>query len=145
MKHQIGPGSRVTLHLSLTLADGTVAESTFDAQPLSFTMGDGSLLRGLEIALYGLAPGARQRLELTPQQTYGLHDPALVYRLPRPVFPADMELAPGVIVGFETGEGEEAAGTVLELDEETVQVDFNHPLAGHSLVFDVEILDVVPL
>jgi FKBP-type peptidyl-prolyl cis-trans isomerase SlpA len=142
MTHKISPGSRVTLHLSLTLADGTIAESTFGAEPLLLTMGDGSLLRGLEIALYGLAPGARQRLELAPQQTYGLHDPELVYRVPRPIFPADMELAPGVIVGFETGAGEEAAGTILELDNETVQVDFNHPLAGHTLVFEVEILKV---
>lgn len=144
MSRTIAPGSRVTLHLSLTLEDGTVAESTFGSEPFSFTLGDGSLLRGLEIALFGLEPGARQRLQLSPQQAWGLHDPQQVRRLSRADFPAEMELAPGVIVGFETGAGEEVAGTVLQLDHDHVEVDFNHPLAGHSLLFEVEILDVEP-
>jgi len=143
MTQRIAPGSRVTLHLALTLRDGTVAESTFGAEPLTFTMGDGSLLRGLEIALYGLTPGARQRLELSAGQTYGAHDPALVRRMARADFPAELALAPGVIVGFETASGEEVAGTVLELDADTVVCDMNHPLAGHDLLFEVEILDVV--
>jgi len=144
MSHTISPGDRVTLHLSLILADGTVAESTFGAEPLTFTMGDGSLVRGLEIALYGLAPGARQRLELDPQQAWGLRDASRIHRLPRTRFPEHMALAPGMIVGFETGDGEELAGAVLELDAGTVQVDFNHPLAGHTIVFEVEILAVEP-
>jgi FKBP-type peptidyl-prolyl cis-trans isomerase SlpA len=144
MNYPISPGSRVTLHLSLTLADGTVAESTFDGAPFTFTMGDGSLLRGLEIALYGLYPGATQRLELTPEQTWGLRDTQRIHQLPHSAFAADLELAPGVIVGFETPAGEELAGAVLEVGEGAVTVDFNHPLAGHTLVFDVEIMDVVP-
>jgi FKBP-type peptidyl-prolyl cis-trans isomerase SlpA len=143
MNHPISPGSRVTLHLSLTLEDGTVAESTFGADPYTFTMGDGTLLRGLEIALYGLYPGATQRLELTPAQTYGLRDPQLVHRMQRSAFNTAIELAPGVIVGFETPQGEELAGTVLHAGESMVEVDFNHPLAGHTLIFDVVILDVV--
>lgn len=144
MNYPISPGSRVTLHLSLTLEDGTVAESTFGDVPVTFTMGDGSLLRGLEIALYGLYPGATQRLELTPEQTWGARDPQRIHQLQRTDFDTDLELAPGVIVGFETPEGEELAGAVLEVGETGVTVDFNHPLAGHTLVFDVEILDVVP-
>lgn len=143
MNEPISPGSRVTLHLALTLADGTVAESTFGDEPFSFTMGDGSLLRGLEIALYGLYPGAVQRLELTPQQSYGLHDPARIHTLPRSTFGADLELAPGQIIGFETEQGEELAGAVLAVNDTSVEVDFNHPLAGHTLVFDVEIIDVI--
>lgn len=143
MNHLISPDSRVTLHLSLTLEDGTVAESTFGAAPFTFTMGDGSLLRGLEIALYGLYPGATQRLELTPAQTYGLRDPQLVHRMPRSAFDSAIDLAPGVIIGFETPQGEELAGTVRNAGETMVEIDFNHPLAGHTLIFDVVILDVV--
>jgi FKBP-type peptidyl-prolyl cis-trans isomerase SlpA len=144
MKHPVSPRSRVTLHLSLTLEDGTVAESTFGAEPFTFTMGDGSLVRGLEIALYGLVPGARQRLQLEPEQTWGPRDPQRVHSMPRAAFDAGLELAPGVIVGFETPDGEELAGTVLEAGEHDVRIDFNHPLAGHSVIYDVEILEVVP-
>ena len=75
MKHRIGIASTVTLHLSLTLEDGTVAESTFGEEPLTFTMGDGTLVHGLELALYGLRPGDTQRLELYPEQHFGLRDP----------------------------------------------------------------------
>lgn len=144
MNYPISPGCRVTLHLSLTLEDGTVAESTFGSAPFTFTMGDGSLLRGLEIALYGLYPGATQRLELTPEQTYGLRDPQLIHKVPRSAFNADMELAPGLIIGFETPQGEELAGAVLKVGAAEVEVDFNHPLTGHTIHFDVEILAVVP-
>ena len=72
MSFPISPGSTVTLHLSLTLEDGTVADSTFEGEPFTFVMGDGTLVSGLELALYGLYPGDTQRLELTPEQAFKL-------------------------------------------------------------------------
>jgi FKBP-type peptidyl-prolyl cis-trans isomerase SlpA len=144
MQYAVDVGSKVTLHLSLTLEDGTVAESTFEDEPLTFTMGDGTLVHGLELALYGLRPGDTQRLALYPEQAFGPYDPERVHRLPRSGFPADIELTPGNIITFDTPEGEEIAGTLLSLDDRMVEVDLNHPLAGCRIVFDVEILDVVP-
>jgi FKBP-type peptidyl-prolyl cis-trans isomerase SlpA len=144
VKHQIGIASRVTLHLSLTLEDGTVAESTFGEAPLSFTMGDGSLVHGLELALYGLRPGDTQRLELYPEQAFGLREPEKIHHLPRSQFSPDMALEPGLIIGFTSQDGEEIPGAVLSVDDESVEVDFNHPMAGHTVIFEVEILDVVP-
>lgn len=140
----VGIGSTVTLHFALTLEDGTVAESTFGAEPHTFTMGDGSLVHGLELALYGLRPGAVQRLVLQPEQAYGPRDPQRIRRLPRARFAGGMTPEPGQIIGFETPQGDELPGSVLAVTEEAVEVDFNHPLAGHRLVFEVEILDVVP-
>jgi FKBP-type peptidyl-prolyl cis-trans isomerase SlpA len=144
VKVNVSPGSTVTLHLSLTLADGTVAESTFGGEPLTFTMGEGVLARGLELALYGLYPGDTQRIELSPEQTFGRRDPANIHRVPRSVFPEGISVEPGVIIGFETPEGDEVGGAVLSLDADSVEVDFNHPLAGQVITFDVEILDIVP-
>lgn len=144
MRYNVSPGSTVTLHLSLTLEDGTVAESTFDGEPFTFTMGEGVLAYGLELALYGLYPGDSQRIELTPEQTFGQRDPANIHRLPRTVFSADLQIEPGVIVGFESPNGDEVGGAVLALDAASVEVDFNHPLAGHVITFDVEIIGVIP-
>ena len=144
MKFQINVASTVTLHLSLMLEDGTVAESTFDAEPLTFTMGDGTLVHGLELGLYGLRPGDSQRLTLYPEQAFGLRDPGKVHRLPRADFGAEIELEPGLIVGFETPEGEELPGAVLSLDADSVEVDFNHPLAGRTILFDVQVHRVEP-
>jgi FKBP-type peptidyl-prolyl cis-trans isomerase SlpA len=144
MQYAVDVGSTVTLHLALTLEDGSVAESTFDDEPLTFTMGDGTLVHGLELALYGLRPGDTQRLALYPEQAFGQYDPERIHRLPRSAFPADIELIPGNIIAFDTPEGDEIAGTLLSLDDRTVEVDLNHPLAGRRIIFDAEILDVVP-
>jgi FKBP-type peptidyl-prolyl cis-trans isomerase SlpA len=134
----------VTLHLSLTLEDGTVAESTFgDDEPFTFTMGDGTLVEGLELGLYGLRPGDTQRLKLFPEQAFGLHDPGKVHQLPRADFAAELVLEPGSIIGFDAPGGEELSGTIVAVDDATVEVDFNHPLAGRVVIFDVEIIDVV--
>jgi FKBP-type peptidyl-prolyl cis-trans isomerase SlpA len=144
MQYAVDVGSTVTLHLALTLEDGTVAETTFDDEPLTFTMGDGTLVHGLELALYGLRPGDTQRLALYPEQAFGPHDPERIQRLPRACFPTDIELVPGNIIAFDMPGGEEIAGTLISLDDRTVEVDLNHPLAGYRIVFDVEIINVVP-
>jgi FKBP-type peptidyl-prolyl cis-trans isomerase SlpA len=144
IKYPIGVGSTVTLHLSLTLEDGTVAEETFSGEPHTFRMGDGSLVHGLELGLYGLKPGDTQRLQLDPEQAYGLRDPQKVHRLPREQFTDAIQPEPGLIIGFDTPDGEAIPGAVLSVADDSVEVDFNHPLAGHVITFDVEIIDVVP-
>jgi len=140
---QILPGSRVTLHLSIRLEDGTEALSTFDEEPVELTLGDGTLQPGLELAIYGLSRGDRQTLNLLPEQAYGLRDPALIQEMPRTEFATDFEPQPGQIIAFSLPNDEEAAGSVVSVEEGRVEVDFNHPLAGHEITFTVEILDVV--
>ena len=158
---QITIGSRVTMHFSLKLADGMPVESSYDDEPITFVVGDGTLDKGLELALIGLRPDDRQVLTLMPGQAFGQRDAAAVQMLPRTEFPADMPLAPGQIIGFTTQtvepgqqqqsvarsadpgqNGEELAGAVLEVGQDQVKVDFNHPLAGREIVFDVHILAV---
>jgi len=144
LKSKIGVGSTVTLHLSLTLEDGMVAESSFDDDPLTFTMGDGTLVHGLELGLYGLSRGDVQRLKLYPEQAFGLHDPDNVHQMLRAEFDSGIELQPGVIIAFESEDGDAIPGMVISFSDEYVELDFNHPLAGHTITFDVEIIDVVP-
>jgi FKBP-type peptidyl-prolyl cis-trans isomerase SlpA len=141
---RIGPASTVTMHFSLTLEDGTVAESSLGNEPLRFVMGDGTLVRGLELALYGMRPGERQRLVLTPEQAFGARHAANIHRLLRRDFPPDIVPEPGLVVGFTTPEGEEIGGMILEVMDDEVRVDFNHPLAGHAITYEVEILSVEP-
>ena len=143
-QQKIGPRSRVTFHFSLATTDGTEIASTFGDSPTTVTLGDGSLNEGLEHALYGLTSGEEQTLTLTPGQAFGPRDEGKTRRLPRSDFPAEMELAEGLVIAFETLGGEEVAGIVLALDEEEVEIDFNHPLAGQEVVFHVRILDVEP-
>ena len=139
---QITIGSRVTMHFSLKLSDGMLVESSFDDQPLSFVVGDGTLDKGLELALIGLREGDHQVLTLMPGQAFGMRDETAVQRVEKSRFPADMQLEPGQIVGFSGPDGEELAGAVLELQDQHVKVDFNHPLAGREIVFETRIIEV---
>lgn len=144
MSWPITESSTVTLHLSLSLEDGTLAESTFDSEPFTFVMGDGSLDHGLELGLYGLKAGETQRLLLEPGQAFGPRVQENVHVMSRTAFGDEFELEEGLIVGFEAPDGEEVAGAIVELGSDTVTVDFNHPLAGRKIIFDVEIIDVQP-
>ena len=139
---QITIGSRVTMHFSLKLSDGMLVESSFDDQPLSFVVGDGTLDRGLELALIGLREGEYQVLTLMPGQAFGARDEAAVQHVEKSRFPVDMQLEPGQIVGFSGPDGEEIAGAVLEVQDQHVKVDFNHPLAGREIVFETRIIEV---
>ncbi len=138
----IGPGSRVMLRYRMVLEDGTVADESDSEEPLEFTMGDGTLLFGLETLLRGMAAGESASLRVTPEQGFGFRDTENVHTMPRDQFPSAMSLEQGTIIGFTTPSGEEVPAMVLDADGESVQVDFNHPLAGHTLNFEVEILSV---
>jgi FKBP-type peptidyl-prolyl cis-trans isomerase SlpA len=140
--HEILPGSAVTLHLRILLEDGSEVLSTFDEDPVSLVMGDGTLQPGLELALYGLKANDTQTLNLMPDQAYGPRNPALIHHLPRSDFDTDFEPEAGQVIAFQLPDGEETAGIVLDVEEGQVEVDFNHPLAGHEITFSVEILEV---
>ena len=138
----IASASKVTLHYRILLEDGTEADSSFGEEPLTFRMGEGVLNDGLEEVLVGLAAGVKESITLSPDQAFGWPDTANIHDLPRSDFSSNMMLEPGVIFGFSTPSGEELPGMVLKVDDEKVQVDFNHPLAGHTLQFEVEIIEV---
>jgi FKBP-type peptidyl-prolyl cis-trans isomerase SlpA len=139
---QITIGSSVTMHFSLTLAGGMQVESSFGDEPVSFVLGDGSLDKGLELALIGLRAGERQKLTLMPGQAFGERDESAIQAVPTSRFPADMKLEVGQIIGFTGENGEEIAGAIVAIDDEEVTVDFNHPLAGREIDFEVQILAV---
>ena len=97
---------------------------------------------GLELAIYGLSAGDRQTLNLLPEQAYGLRDPALIQHMPMTDFSTDFVPETGQIIAFALPNEEEAAGTVLSVDEGQVEVDFNHPLAGKDLTFEIELVKI---
>ena len=140
-RQTVAAGSRVTLHYRMVLEDGTIADETGE-EPLEFTVGDGTLIVGLESMVMGMKAGESASLLVTPEQGFGFRDADNVHAMPQGEFPEDMPLKPGTVIGFASPSGEEVPGMVLEANDESVQVDFNHPLAGHTLNFEVEILSV---
>lgn len=140
----IGPGTQVTMHFSLSLEDGTVVDSNFEGDPVTFTVGDGNLMPGFEQALYGLSAGEEHELVIPPEQGFGQHNASNVQTVDRSDFPADVPLEEGLVMTFADAQNNELPGVVVSFDETTVNIDFNHPLAGRDVTFSVKILDVVP-
>jgi FKBP-type peptidyl-prolyl cis-trans isomerase SlpA len=135
-------GSFVTLHFRLTLEDGTLVDETDKDDPLQFLIGDGTMIEGLEFALYGLRAGDKQTLAIPPETGFGFRDPAAITQMPLSDFPPGIEPVPGRIIEFNLPDGEEIPGAILEIENEQVTVDFNHPCAGHTVTFEVEVIDV---
>lgn len=137
----LGPGTRVRLRFTLRLASGELVDSTGDT-PAEFTVGDGNLLPGFESAMFGLRAGDERVLSIAADNGFGLHIAANVQRMPRSSFAPDITLEEGLIVSFADAQKSELPGVVSRIDGEMIEVDFNHPLAGRELTFEVEILDV---
>ena len=142
-EQQIGPGKQVTLHFALKLADeGATVDSTFDKDPVRLIVGDGNLPEGFEKPLHGLTAGAKQEFDIAPEHGFGQHNPSNVQKLPRSQFSPDLNLEPGLMLSFADKANGELPGVVVEFDDEQVSVDFNHPLAGRALKFEVAIIAV---
>lgn len=138
----IGPDTQVTLHFAIKLEDGSVVDSTFDNEPATFSFGDGSLLPGFEDALQGMEAGDENSFIISPEQGFGQRNPNNVQRFKRDDFAADMELEEGLMISFADAQKAELPGVISKLQDELVEVDFNHPLAGKNVVFDVKIIAV---
>jgi FKBP-type peptidyl-prolyl cis-trans isomerase SlpA len=141
MSERIGAGKRVTLHFSVALADGSVVDSTREHEPAEFTVGDGSLLPGFEKAIWGLQAGDRRSVFIDAGRGFGEWNSENQQIFNRSQF-ADMELTPGVVISFADKSGE-LPGVVKKVGADTVTVDFNHPLAGRDLIFEVDIIRVM--
>jgi len=145
---RVGPDSFLTLHYRLSLADGGGdVINTFGGKPATFQLGHGQLAESLERLLYGLTDGAHAVFDVAPEQAWGERNPELVQRLSRAVFDAnadpDASYEPGDVIDFARPDGGRFAGVLKAIDDNAVLVDFNHPLAGQSVRFEVRILGVL--
>ena len=140
---QINHTSLVTLHYRLGLTDDSILEDSFDDEPMTVQLGDGELAKGLEFSLLGLELDDVQTVDIGPELAFGYSDETLFRALPRSDFDPDIELEAGLIIEFSTAEDNTLPGTILGFDDQEVQVDLNHPLAGQTVRYSVKILEVV--
>lgn len=144
---EIQYGSTVTMHFTLRLVEEDIlVDSTEGEEPMTVIVGDGDLVEGMEKPLLGLKAGDKQRFEIAAEDAYGPAeiDEDNMQNIPMSEFPKDLEISPGQVVGFTSPNGDEIPGTIMGFTDEIVTVNFGHPLAGHDLVFEVEIIDVKP-
>lgn len=139
MNLSVGEGTRVFLNFALTLEDGSEVDSNFGGDAVSFAIGDGSLLPGFERQLLGMQPGERKLFQVPPEDAFGQPNENNVQRIPRDGFDDGIELELGLVCSFADAAGTELPGMVVGFDEKEVTVDFNHPLAGRTILFDVHV------
>ena len=144
MKITIDYDCIVTLNYRLSLEDGTQVESSFDDQPLEIIIGDSTLTEGMEQSILGLNEGDTVSVTISPEQGFGYPDENNQHSIPLEDFPLDLQPELGQIIAFDGPNDEEIPGTILEISNKEVIVDFSHPLAGHRLVFNAEIIKVEP-
>jgi FKBP-type peptidyl-prolyl cis-trans isomerase SlpA len=135
--------SLITLHYRVATGDDVELVSTFDSTPATLQMGSGELAPTLEQCLVGLAVGERNVFLLEPEQAFGSHNPQLVQRVGLADLPPNASPELHGLIEFASPAGAKFTGIVRELDSEAVLVDFNHPLAGKHVRFEVELIGIL--
>jgi len=143
-KVPVSEGTRVFLNFSVSLEDGSEVDTNFGGDSVNFVIGDGSLLPGFERLLFGMSPGQRQMFVVAPENAFGQPNDNNVQYLSRNHFDDEVALEIGLVFSFADAAGGEVPGMIIAFDDEEVTVDFNHPLSGRTILFDVLIHRVEP-
>jgi len=143
----VTPAAYLTLHYRLASQDGNDIVTTFDGNPATLQLGTGQLAPFLEERLMGLPEGAEQTFMLSPEQSFGPRNSELLQRVSRATLAQNSQLGEeykvGDVVEFAAPGGGRFAGVLLEINENDALFDFNHPLAGQALRFDVRIIGIL--
>jgi FKBP-type peptidyl-prolyl cis-trans isomerase SlyD len=138
----IKEGSVVTMTYVLTSDEGETLDQADKAEPFTYLHGYGQIVAGLEDAVTGLKAGAKKKVTVSPDEGYGIHDPELKKVVTKNMFPEDAKLAVGMQFVVNMGEDQDIVFTVMDIDGDNVSIDGNHPLAGETLHFDIEVVSV---
>ena len=134
--------SLITLNYRIALENGPTVMDTFEGTPATLHLGCGELLPSLEACLTGLAIGQRQTFVLPPERAFGPHNPELVERVKREHMKEEV-IEPMSVMEFVAPDGSRYQGLVREIDERLAVIDFNHPLAGKAIRFEVEVIGIL--
>ncbi len=138
----IAAGNQVSVHYTGTFDDGEIFDSSQDREPLAFEVGAGQMIQGFDLAVLGMKQGESKKITLAPEDAYGPRSEELIIDIPNTNFPDDLKLEVGMMLQMTNQSGQPIPATVVEINEESVKMDVNHPMAGKTLNFDIEIVEV---
>lgn len=139
---QVKTGDTVQIHYTGTLNDGRTFDSSEGRDPLEFEVGSGQIIPGLDSAIPGMEVGETKTVNVACEDAYGPVKPGRLQAVPRGNIPAEIPLETGMQLQMQSSDGQVMPVTVVEIGEEEVTLDANHPLAGEDLVFDVELVSI---
>jgi peptidylprolyl isomerase len=135
-------GLFVSVDYKGTLQSGQVFDTSEGHQPLEILMGAGQMIKGFEEQLMGMALNERKVFTVAPDDAYGQRNADLMHSVPRSEIPPDMNMQVGMIVGLTTPEGRQVPARIAQMDDTQLTLDLNHPLAGESLTFEIEVVGI---
>jgi peptidylprolyl isomerase len=139
---QAETGNTIKVHYTGKLDDGTVFDSSREREPLEFTIGGGGLIKGFEDAVMGMAVGDTKTIRIPAAEAYGTYRDDLAMNVGKTQFPPDIEPKEGVMICLRHPDGGTIDAMITAVDEDSVTLDANHPLAGEDLTFDLEMVDI---
>ena len=141
--NKVNSGNTVSVHYTGTLNDGSTFDSSYDrGNPISFTIGNGQMIEGFETNILGMTLGEKKKFTITSDKAYGPHISEAVHSIPKTNFPDDFDFTPGLMVTGSQGDDRPVVGKILEEKGDSVVLDFNHPMAGQDLTFEVEVINL---
>ncbi|MGY8942510.1 MAG: FKBP-type peptidyl-prolyl cis-trans isomerase [Flavobacteriales bacterium] len=140
---QVTVNSTVKVHYTGKLADGEVFDTSDGKEPIEFTLGQGQLIPGFEKGLIDMKLNEKKTINMTKDDAYGEVNETLIQEVKKTDLPQDMEPKVGMGLVSKSPDGQEINLMVVEVKEETIVIDGNHPLAGRDLIFDLEVVEII--
>jgi FKBP-type peptidyl-prolyl cis-trans isomerase 2 len=137
-------GDKVKVHYHGKLTSGETFDSSDGREPLEFTLGTGQVIKGFDDGITGMQVGDKKTVQIPVQDAYGEKSEDMIIEFPKAQFPPDMNPEVGMQLMMNNGSGQSFPVRILEVMDETVKLDANHPLAGEDLIFDIELVEIVP-
>ena len=140
---QAKSGDRVKVHYSGTLDDGSIFDTSYEKEPIEFTIGEQKLIAGFENSIVGMNVGEKKKIAIPAAEAYGLHQKELIAVVKKTQLPSDIALKTGIVLQVTSESGVPINFAVSEVTEETVTLDANHPLAGKDLNFEINLVEIL--
>ena len=140
---QVKAGDKIKVHYHGKLTNGQTFDSSEGREPLEFEVGSGQVIKGFDDGVTGMAVGDKKTIEIPADEAYGPRNEEMVIDMPKERFPAEMVLELGMPLTMTDGQGQNFQVVITEIKENTVMLDANHPLAGQTLIFDLELVEIV--
>lgn len=137
-------GDKVRVHYHGTLRTGETFDSSQGREPLEFTVGSGQVIKGFDEGVRGMQVGEKKTLEIPVDDAYGQKSNEMMFEFPKTQFPDDMTPEVGQQLMMSNGSGQSFPVTITEVKDDSVLLDANHPLAGQDLIFNIELVEIVP-
>jgi peptidylprolyl isomerase len=143
MSKTVKKGDKVKIHYTGRIKDGQVFDSSIEREPIEFEIGSGRVIAGVDKGVIGMKPGEKKEVDVPPQEGYGEYEQKLLIDVPTDKMPKDIKPEVGMRLQMVNNMGQPLPVLVTEVNDDSVKLDANHPLAGKDLVFNIELVEVV--